>query len=64
MHGPLITISREHGSCGKQIGGILAERLGVPFYYKEVAAMAAEESGLHPLFEEQVKNGNLRVNNS
>lgn len=50
VHGPIITISREHGSCGKQIGGILAERLGVPFYYKEVAAMAAEESGLHREF--------------
>ncbi len=48
--GPIITVSREHGSCGKQIGGILAERLGVPFYYKEVAAMAAEESGLHKEF--------------
>ncbi|MCD8221463.1 MAG: cytidylate kinase family protein [Clostridiales bacterium] len=48
--GPIITISREHGSCGKQIGGILAERLGVPFYYKEVAAMAAEECGLHREF--------------
>ncbi len=48
--GPIITISREHGSCGKQIGGILAQRLGVPFYYKEVAAMAAEESGLHREF--------------
>ncbi len=48
--GPIITISREHGSCGKQIGGILAEKLGVPFYYKEVAAMAAEESGLHREF--------------
>ncbi len=47
---PIITISREHGSCGKQIGGILAEKLGVPFYYKEVAAMAAEESGLHREF--------------
>ena len=48
--GPIITISREHGSCGKQIGGILAQKLGVPFYYKEVAAMAAEESGLHREF--------------
>lgn len=48
--GPIITIAREHGSCGKQIGGIVAEKLGVPFYYKEVAAMVAEESGLHREF--------------
>ncbi len=48
--GPIITIAREHGTCGKQIGGTLAKKLGVPFYYKEVAALAAEESGLHREF--------------
>lgn len=48
--GAIITISREHGSSGKQIGSIVAERLGIPFYYKEVTALAAHESGLDKEF--------------
>ena len=44
--GVIITIAREHGSGGKQIGKMVAERLGIPFYYKEMTALAAEESGL------------------
>lgn len=48
--GVIITIAREHGSSGKQIGKIVAEKLNIPFYYKEVAALAAQESGLHKEF--------------
>lgn len=44
--GVIVTIAREHGSGGKQIGKLLARRLGVPFYYKEMIALAAHESGL------------------
>ena len=44
--GVIITIAREHGSSGKQIGKLVAQRLGVPFYYKEMVALAAHESGL------------------
>lgn len=44
--GVIITIAREHGSAGKQIGKLVAERLGIPFYYKEMTALAAQESGL------------------
>ena len=44
--GVVITIAREHGSLGKQIGKIVAEKLGIPFYYKEMTALAAQESGL------------------
>lgn len=42
----LLTIAREHGSSGKQIGKLVAEKLGIPFYYKETTALAAQESGL------------------
>ena len=42
----IITIAREHGSAGKQIGKLLAEKLKIPFYYKEMTALAAQESGL------------------
>ncbi len=48
--GVIVTIAREHGSSGKQIGKIVAEKLNIPFYYKEVAALAAQESGLHKEF--------------
>lgn len=44
--GVIITIAREHGSSGKQIGRLVAEKLGIPFYYKEMTALAAKESGL------------------
>lgn len=42
----IITIAREHGSSGKQIGKLVAQKLGIPFYYKEMVALAAHESGL------------------
>ena len=32
----LVTISREYGSGGRKIGKILAEKLGVPLYDKEI----------------------------
>lgn len=48
--GVIITIAREHGSSGKQIGKIIAERLKIPFYYKEMTALAAQESGLDKEF--------------
>lgn len=48
--GIIVTIAREHGSSGKQIGKLLAEKLGIPFYYKEMTALAAQESGLNKEF--------------
>lgn len=44
--GVILTIAREHGSSGKEIGRQVARRLGIPFYYKEMTALAAQESGL------------------
>lgn len=48
--GVIITIAREHGSSGKQIGKFVANALGIPFYYKEMIALAAKESGLNREF--------------
>ena len=48
--GVIITIAREHGSSGKQIGKLVAEKLNIPFYYKEMTALAAKESGLDKEF--------------
>ena len=40
----VITISREFGSGGREIGFRLAEKLEIPFYDKEIISMAAEDS--------------------
>ncbi len=48
--GVIITISRTHGSQGKAIGEIVAKKLEIPYYYKEIEALAARESGLDKEF--------------
>ena len=48
--GVIVTIVREHGSCGKRIGQLVAEQMGVTCYYKEMTALAAQESGLAQRF--------------
>ena len=47
-NGTIITIGRQCGSGGHEIGKKLAERLGVTFYDKELLKLAAQESGLAP----------------
>lgn len=42
----IITIGREFGSAGREIGEMLAKKLGIPCYDKELLKRAAEESGL------------------
>jgi len=42
----IITIGREYGSGGREIGKLVADKLGIPFYDKEILTRAAEESGL------------------
>ena len=42
----IITIGRQCGSGGHTIGNIVAERLGIPFYDKEIIKKVAERSGL------------------
>lgn len=54
--GVIITIAREHGSSGKQIGKLIAERLNIPFYYKEMTALAAQESGLDKEFISEINS--------
>lgn len=52
--GVIITVAREHGSSGKQIGKLVAEKLGIPFYYKEMTVLAAQESGLDKEFVSEI----------
>ena len=50
----IITIGREFGSGGHVIGKLLSEKLGIPFYDKELLDRAATDSGFcKEIFENQ-----------
>ena len=49
----IITISREFGSGGRSIGREVANRLGIPFYDKELVDQIAVESGFSPKYIEE-----------
>ena len=53
MEKKIITISREFGSGGRSIGRMVAEKLGIPFYDKELVDQIALESGFAPKFIEE-----------
>ena len=59
--GKLVTISREYGSGGRVIGKLVAEKLGVPLYDRDIIQMAAEESGLSP---EIIESAELQAKSS
>ena len=42
----IITIGRQFGSGGKAIGQIVADKLGIKLYDKELLALASKESGI------------------
>lgn len=42
----VFTIGRQFGSGGRQVGKTLAQKLGIPFYDKELIAISARDSGL------------------
>ncbi len=49
----VITVSREYGSGGRYIGQLVAEKLGIKFYDKDIVKKVAEETGLE---EEYIEN--------
>ena len=53
MKKTIITISRQFGSGGRTIGHRIAEKLGIPFYDKELVDQIAMESGFAPKFVEE-----------
>lgn len=57
----VITIGRQFGSMGHEIGARLAEELNIPFYDKELITRAAKDSGF---CEEMIKNHDERPTNS
>lgn len=42
----IITIGRQFGSAGQEIGALVAKKAGVPYYDKSIISRAAKESGL------------------
>lgn len=56
-HLPVITISRQSGSRGREAGQLLGKELGIPCYDYEILLKAAKESGLSPeLFEQEERS--------
>lgn len=53
MKKTIITISRQFGSGGRTVGRMVAEKLGIPFYDKELVEQVALESGFAPKFVEE-----------
>lgn len=51
----VVTIGREYGSGGRLIGQQLARELDVPFYDRELIALAAKESGLAEEFVQKME---------
>ena len=43
---PIITVGRQYGSGGRYVAKLLAEKLEIPFYDKELLAEASKDSGI------------------
>ncbi len=48
----VITIEREYASGGREIGKLVAQRLGIPCYNREILQMASERCGVSPEYLE------------
>lgn len=53
----IITISRQFGSGGREMGERLAERLGWDYYDREIIEALAEKQGLDPEYVRRVLSG-------
>ena len=57
----IITIARQYGSGGRTVGKMLAERLQIPYYDREIISMASEDSGINAaLFQDEKKVHSLQ----
>ena len=43
---PIITVGRQYGSGGRYVARLLAEKLNIPFYDKELLSEASRDSGI------------------
>ncbi len=56
---PVIVISRQYGAGGRSVARGLSEKLGIPWYDKDIMKKTAEESGIS---EEDIKKAGEQVN--
>lgn len=54
MEKTVITIARSYGSGGRTLGKLLAEKLGMNYYDREILRMASDESGINEALFGQV----------
>ena len=63
MEKVIVTIARQYGSGGKTIGHMLAEKLGINCYGREILRMASDDSGINELLfhrtDERLKGAGL-----
>lgn len=63
----IVTIGREYGSGGHYVGKLLAKKLGVNFYDKNIISLVSKESGLSKNYiasnEESLNNAKYESNN-
>lgn len=61
----IVTVAREYGSGGRYVAKLVAEKLGIKFYDKNLIEIISNESGLSAKYieeNEQNKHGNLLSN--
>lgn len=51
---PVITISRQYGAGGRELANILAEKLGIKLYDRQIVHIAAAKLGIDDLSEEEL----------
>ena len=59
----VVTIAREYASGGRYVGKLLAEKLGVNFYDKELIGLIAKESGLSNKYIEETDEQSRKTEN-
>ena len=60
--GNIITVSREFGSGGRELGKRLADELGYRYYDREIVMALSEQTGMDPNFlDRQLENSSSRV---
>mgnify|MGYP001278402310 CR=1 FL=1 len=56
----IITIGRSYGSGGRSVGKLLAEKLNIPYYDKELLEVKAENSGISKKYLESVDEQSMK----
>ncbi len=57
----IVTISREFGSGGREVGKRLADELGFEYYDREIISQVAKESQLDESYVENMLNANFQM---